>query len=71
VSEEEQKTSTEATSKEEKNEGWFEMLPESHIGHRTSVIHTRHCHKIGRYSRSVTQASICPRFYKQFDINPG
>ena len=26
-------------------------------------------HRIGRYSRSVTQASICPRFYKQFVIN--
>jgi hypothetical protein len=26
-------------------------------------------HRIGRYSRSVTQASICPRFYKQLVIN--
>ena len=26
-------------------------------------------HRIGRYSRSVTQASICPRFYKRFVIN--
>jgi hypothetical protein len=26
-------------------------------------------HRIGRYIRSVTQASICPRFYKQFVIN--
>ena len=26
-------------------------------------------HRIGRYSRSVAQASICPRFYKRFVIN--
>jgi hypothetical protein len=26
-------------------------------------------HRIRRYSRSVTQASICPRFYKRFVIN--
>jgi hypothetical protein len=26
-------------------------------------------HRIGRYSRSVTQASICPRSYKQFVVN--
>ena len=26
-------------------------------------------HRIGRYSRSLTQASICPRFYKRFVIN--
>jgi hypothetical protein len=26
-------------------------------------------HRIRRYSRSVTQVSICPRFYKRFVIN--
>jgi hypothetical protein len=25
--------------------------------------------RIGRYTRSLTQASICPRFYKRFVIN--
>jgi hypothetical protein len=33
------------------------------------IFNASYNHRIGRYSRSVTQASICPRFYKQFFIN--
>jgi hypothetical protein len=35
--------------------------------HPNTAGHSRH--RIRRYSRSVTQASICPRFYKRFIIN--
>jgi hypothetical protein len=47
----------------------IQKWPTLNAGSCSSVAMTTQYHRIRRYSRSVTQASICPHFYKRFVIN--